>query len=414
MKPSGCFRETEAAGGLCSGEEQELSTGGKPAPARAENAGRTENQCSVHWNNSYVVSGKELRQGQEDMVAQVLAQRNPDECIRPFRIHRDLPQLANLIELAFGSELNRTGNRIVAEMRRLAHAGPLLWLFAAFHTLLSPLVGGYVWIANGQLVGNVTLSLESRQRGLWSISNVAVHPDFRARGIARRLMEVALREADNKGAQLIVLEVRADNTAAHRLYRELGFEVYDTIAELSLPVHNWPSRVVLPSLPLRKRRPGDWQGLYNLSKATTVAKAQKVRPIPVHHYRMGVERRVTRWLDDSMYGRQTSDWVLEENAQIVALLQLAGQYRQAAHRLQITVHPKRRGMIEEELLAAGLYRLNRFPVREVVSTVSTSHPEAQQAYHKAGFQTVRLLDQMWLHLHYGNERTTLWARNRRS
>jgi hypothetical protein len=106
-----------------------------------------------------------------------------------------------------------------------------------------------------------------------------------------------------------------------------------------------------------------------------------------------------------LYRRRSADWVLEENGPIVAWLQLTGQYRQAAHRLQITVHPERRGVVEEELLAAGLYRLNRFPAREIVSTISTSHSEAQQAYRNAGFRTVRLLDQMRLDLRYGKDRT---------
>jgi GNAT superfamily N-acetyltransferase len=339
------------------------------------------------------------------MAAQMLAPRSPNEGIRPFLIQRDLPQLASLIEVAFQPELDRTGNLIVAEMRQLARAGPLLWLLGASQTMLSPLLGGYVWTANGQLVGNVTLSLENRRRGLWTISNVAVHPDFRGRGIARQLMEVALQEANSKGAQLIALEVRTDNVAAQRLYRELGFEVYDTTSELSLPAHNWPERTTLPSLPLRKRCSGDGQGLYNLLRAATPGKAQEVRPIPVHHYRMGMERRLTRWLDDLLYRRRSADWVLEENGPIVAWLQLTGQYRQAAHRLQITVHPERRGVVEEELLAAGLYRLNRFPAREIVSTISTSHSEAQQAYRNAGFRTVRLLDQMRLDLRYGKDRT---------
>jgi len=329
------------------------------------------------------------------VVARAIAGRNSDEGIRPFNMQRDLLQLADLIELTFRTELDQPGNQIAAELRRLARAGPLLWLLGAFSTAISPLMCGYVWIANSQLVGNVTLNLES---GLQSITNVAVHPDFRERGIARQLMEVALREARNKGAQLVMLQVRTDNVAAQQLYHSLGFQVYDTIAKLSLPAHKRTKWTMLPSLALRKRRPDDWQGLYKLFTAATPAKAQEVKPIPSYHYRLGIERRLERWITDFLFRRRNSDWVLEENGKIVALLQTTGQYTRAAHCLQITVHPHSRGTIEKELLAVGLYRLNRFPTREVVSTVSTSHPEAQQALHQAGFHTVRLLDQMLLDL----------------
>jgi len=332
------------------------------------------------------------------MRTQALARGNPNEGIRPFEMQRDLLQLADLIELCFRSELQLTGSPIVAELRRLGSVGPLLWLFDAFSSAFLPLVSGYVWIANGQLVGNVTLNLENRQRRLWSISNVAVHPDFRRRGIARQLMAVALQDLRNKGAQMAVLEVQADNIPAQRLYHDLGFEVYDTVAEISLPARKWTERTAPTSLALRKRRPHDWQSLYELLRATTPAKAQEVKPVLGYDYRLGGERRLERWLNDLLSLRRSSDWVLAEDGRITALLRVTGQYTRAAHRLQIDVHPDRRGTIEEGLIAIGLYTLRRFPVREVASTFSMSHPEAEQAFRNAGFRTVRLLDQMRLDL----------------
>jgi ribosomal protein S18 acetylase RimI-like enzyme len=340
------------------------------------------------------------------MVTHMLARASPDENIRPFLIHQDLAQLASLIELAFRPELERVGDRIPAEMRRLARAGPLLRLLDTSHGPLSSLMGGYVWVANGQLVGNVTLTQESSRRNLWSIGNVAVHPDFRGRGIARRLMGVALQEAGDRGARVIVLEVNTDNTAAQQLYRGLGFEVYETVEELSLPAHSWPKATALPSLPLRKRRPDDWEALYNLVRTATPTEAQKVRPVSVSHFRMGIDLRFARWLDDLTNRRRRTDWVLEKKTQVVAWLQLTGQYRRETHRLQITVHPESRGMFEDQMLTAGLYRLSRFPVAEVVSRVPTSHPEAQQAYHSAGFRAVRVLDQMRLDLRRAKDGTT--------
>lgn len=56
------------------------------------------------------------------------------------------------------------------------------------------------------------------------IATVAVHPQFRRRGIARQLIVSALKAAAAEGALLALLEVRAGNHAAIRLYRQLGFE----------------------------------------------------------------------------------------------------------------------------------------------------------------------------------------------
>ena len=55
------------------------------------------------------------------------------------------------------------------------------------------------------------------------ISNVAVLPEFRRRGLARRLLENVLERADAEGASDATLEVRRSNRPALTLYESLGF-----------------------------------------------------------------------------------------------------------------------------------------------------------------------------------------------
>lgn len=57
------------------------------------------------------------------------------------------------------------------------------------------------------------------------IATLAVHPDFRGKGIARNLLIVSLREAIKRGIRLATLEVRANNQAAQDLYNDFGFVV---------------------------------------------------------------------------------------------------------------------------------------------------------------------------------------------
>lgn len=54
-----------------------------------------------------------------------------------------------------------------------------------------------------------------------SIVEVAVHPDYRRQGIARELIESAIKDNSLKE---IYLEVRESNIPAIRLYESLGFE----------------------------------------------------------------------------------------------------------------------------------------------------------------------------------------------
>ena len=55
------------------------------------------------------------------------------------------------------------------------------------------------------------------------ISNVAVHPDYRGRGVSRRMLEMLIREAREGGVESFTLEVRAGNRPAIRLYESFGF-----------------------------------------------------------------------------------------------------------------------------------------------------------------------------------------------
>ena len=55
------------------------------------------------------------------------------------------------------------------------------------------------------------------------ISNVAVYPDFRGRGIGAQLIGRAVEEAGRAGIRSVVLDVESDNAEARRLYERIGF-----------------------------------------------------------------------------------------------------------------------------------------------------------------------------------------------
>ena len=86
-----------------------------------------------------------------------------------------------------------------------------------------------LWVAevpveNGQLqvVGMLVIWLILDEA---HVGTLAVHPDFRNQGIARRLLATGLLGARANGAQHSLLEVRRGNVAAQQLYRRFGYEV---------------------------------------------------------------------------------------------------------------------------------------------------------------------------------------------
>ena len=66
--------------------------------------------------------------------------------------------------------------------------------------------------------------------GMWlildeaHITNIAVHPEHRRRGVGRLLMETLMKEAVILKMERMTLEVRVSNKAAISLYKSLGFE----------------------------------------------------------------------------------------------------------------------------------------------------------------------------------------------
>lgn len=55
------------------------------------------------------------------------------------------------------------------------------------------------------------------------VATIATHPEFRGRGIGKRLLLHALRSAKEEGAVKSFLEVRESNDLARKIYRDFGF-----------------------------------------------------------------------------------------------------------------------------------------------------------------------------------------------
>ena len=60
------------------------------------------------------------------------------------------------------------------------------------------------------------------------VMTIATTSSARGSGVGRRLLDELLRRAAEHGAKAVLLEVRADNLAARRLYDRSGFELIST------------------------------------------------------------------------------------------------------------------------------------------------------------------------------------------
>lgn len=66
--------------------------------------------------------------------------------------------------------------------------------------------------------------------GVWlmydygDITNIAVHPDYRREGIARKMLDTMINICKEKKIERLFLEVKESNISAIKLYESFGFE----------------------------------------------------------------------------------------------------------------------------------------------------------------------------------------------
>ncbi len=326
------------------------------------------------------------------MVAQAAKFTHRSGHIRPFILHRDLGDLATLIELGFGQELATTGSRMVEEMRQMASWGPLLYLLRFGVVPFQ----GYVWVEDDRVVGNISISHE--RSGTWTLSNIAVLPEFRGRGIGSKLLDRAIDHVSEQGGKYITLQVRADNKVAVALYEHRGMVTYDSVHEMSLSSRAWPIVVSPPLEGVRGARRADRKYLDEITRES----APSVALISRHPTREQGPRqlwaRILGGLGRVLQAANQVETVYAPSSTpagyAVVHIRILGSY----HELRLHVMPGSRGTAEQVLLEAVFDRLQGYPRREVRAVVSESHPEAITALQRFGFTTQRILRQMGLTL----------------
>jgi ribosomal protein S18 acetylase RimI-like enzyme len=181
--------------------------------------------------------------------------------IRKMNMATDLDKVADLIEMCFPIHKDPDGQSYIREMRQASREMRMLgWLsrLAEFDNLKA---AGFVWDQEGQIIGNLSLiPFREKGRRIHLIANVAVHPNFRRKGIARALTERALSYLKRQNDPYVWLQVKEDNPGAVNLYREVGFvdQVTRTTWRIR-PFERQPEKLLQPSgLKVRNRVSSDW------------------------------------------------------------------------------------------------------------------------------------------------------------
>jgi ribosomal protein S18 acetylase RimI-like enzyme len=304
---------------------------------------------------------------------------------RRARFPRDVPQITELVELCFLNVLDYSSRRMLREVRGIAQMGEAAWslarLFGSIRAEEWRL--GCVWEMDGRIVGNATLTRRTPEEDAWLISNVAVHPNFRRRGIARGLVEYAIEQIRSHRGRIIYLQVDAENESAVRVYRELGFlEIARRIAWVRGRDGEQDARytpVVDPSFRISVRKPSEWTEEYALWKDINPYGSAWNTPLTEDICRPSV----WKWLEGILSGEREAHFLARRNGRVEAAVSAFSHF--SGWEGVLIQRPGTGGRIEEGLLSAAW---EVFPPGQSVLLETT--PEASaDCLVKLGFQKRR-------------------------
>lgn len=299
--------------------------------------------------------------------------------IRPFSARSDLYGVARLLEEAFRGEHNFP----FANFPLMREIGIVLWTLNYAPTFPETFEG-FVWIEDGKIVGNATLTADLVRGNRYYVSNVAVKREYQRRGIARELMRASLEHIRRQHASSVLLNVRPQNEGAITLYQDLGFKKLEMRGQwtlATLPLRFPPAN----DTTLRSLRMSDARAVTELVRAATPANVQPFRPRQ-SEFEITWDERFLEFIGESFIGRTTQRWVLERDHRLAALLLVRGHQIAGTHQIVIETHPDFRGCVENELIAAAWQELEKMPAREIRADATSTYPELIAALEHHGFQ----------------------------
>lgn len=327
-------------------------------------------------------------------ITKILSSATSSKNLRAFDARRDLKDVADLVESCFAETLDHDGRRYLQQMRSAAgNPAYLRWAVAAAERTRMPLTG-YVWEEDERLVGNLTLiPYYSLGKRYYLIANVAVHQDYRRRGIALQLTYQALQHAVQRGAQAVWLHVRAENQGAINLYQGAGFTeqarrttwYWEKLNRTIEPLSTMERKPTSPVIVLGNRRAYDW----NQHRAWL----RQTYPAEINWHlslRMAaVQPGLWGFLYRTVNNYNMRHWSARQNSHLVGVLSWQASYTYADN-LWLVVKPGAGSGVVEELLAYGRAQLSE---RRPLALDYPADLE-RDAIHKAGFHPHQTL--IWM------------------
>jgi ribosomal protein S18 acetylase RimI-like enzyme len=173
---------------------------------------------------------------------------------------RDIDQMADLIDLCFGEQMDPDGKKYLNYLRNIARQNNSFVALFEDSIRYTPSIDGFVCRTNDRLIGNINISsYQDANEKILFISNVAVHPDYRNQGIAKQLVQKAIDYAWQLHFTSVWLQVRKENEIAHHVYSSIGFKDWGIRDTWVIQPTTLCNDEKSPNILITSRRIVDWQ-----------------------------------------------------------------------------------------------------------------------------------------------------------
>ena len=268
--------------------------------------------------------------------------------------------------------MDSSGRSAIREMRYLSHIGYGLHLVSRLNELMLGISMGFVYVADGQLVGNVSVypsGYPNDMRPAWILANIGVHPAYQRRGIAGELVDAAVGMIAQRRGRQVILQVNRDNDAALRLYERRGFLYERTWRNWQRSGFIKGPRAEERGLHIARPRPNEWKAEYALAQAARPNSRGGLgwlKPVHKSYFRIQPWKRLLSLLSLN----HTERLIIRDDAsdQIVASCWLESLVSSSTIRLRMFTSPSIDHRPHAEALLGHV--LNRFPR----STILIEHP----------------------------------------
>jgi len=248
----------------------------------------------------------------------------------------------------------------VAAIFSLKQIWPLFAVLRAFSADARDLIRGFFYEEDGRVVGNISCQ---RRGEAWVISDVVVLPEYRAKGIAKKLVRLCIDDIRARGGKHISLDVVSGNLPARELYKKLEFRDFTSLAFYQLKTYHPLLVVGTDDCRVEERRIDDWRLRYDFWKRVTPPGVQEFSPVSESSFRRSYFMRAFNRLWRMIGG---------EKFQVFALIR--GSDRQVVGVASVTKRTKEGGINSLEIgLDETLGEKAEYFLTEILWRIYTDH-----------------------------------------